>query len=299
MSERIVALDTETTGTSTSDGHRLIEIGCVEIINRKRTGATFHRFLNPGRAIDAGAQAVHGIRDQDLLGEPAFSEVAGELVSFIRGATLIIHNASFDIGFLNAELRSANLPMQIQELCSVVDTLSLARRMHPGQRNNLDALCRRYGVNASARADRHGALIDAELLADVYLAMTAGQSAIAFRTGSLKPSGKSSFVEKIDADDTQNLVVIRATAEELIAHEARMVDVHRKHIKALEAKITETRSFLLTARARLNLLVAETGSGVASKTLMELKQSIEEKDSELVSLIAKLDQVRNAGPNKF
>lgn len=299
MSARIIALDTETTGTSISDGHRLVEIGCAEIINRKRTGVTFHRLLNPGRAIDADAQAVHGLRNQDLIGKPVFSEIASELISFISGATLVIHNASFDIGFLEAELRAVNLSIHIHELCSVIDTLSLARRMHPGQRNNLDALSRRYGVNGSARADRHGALIDAELLADVYLAMTAGQSAIAFKPESLKKSGKSSFVEKLNVDESQKLVVILATPEERAVHENRMVDVHHKHIKALVSKLSESKNFLVTAHARLTLIETADGLDDTSKPLMELRQSIKEKEFEIAMLSAELDQSRSSGPVKF
>ena len=172
---RQVVLDTETTGLEAGQGHRIIEIGCVELVNRRVTGKIFHRYLNPERAVDAGAQAVHGLTQERLRAEPKFAEVLPEFRAFVEGAELVIHNAPFDLGFVNAELERAAADLLIQQICHVQDTLVLARRMHPGQRNSLDALCKRYAVD-NAHRDFHGALLDAHLLADVYLAMTGGQA---------------------------------------------------------------------------------------------------------------------------
>jgi DNA polymerase-3 subunit epsilon len=176
---RQVVLDTETTGLEPELNHRVIEIGCVELVNRRATGRTFHRYLNPEREIDDGALAVHGIARTDLDGQPRFAEIAEELLAFIGGAELVIHNAAFDVAFLDAELaRLPGEPRQLAALCQVLDTLALARELHPGQRNGLDALCKRYAIDNSAR-ELHGALLDARILADVYLAMTGGQGALA------------------------------------------------------------------------------------------------------------------------
>ncbi len=176
MSRRQIVLDTETTGLEPGEGHRIIEIGCVELSGRRR-GATQRWFLNPERAIDEAAIAVHGITAEQLRGKPRFAEVADELLGFIRGAELVIHNAPFDVGFLDAELARAGRAERIAALCGVLDTLGMARQLHPGQRNNLDALCKRYSIDNSQRSF-HGALLDAEILADVYLAMTGGQAAL-------------------------------------------------------------------------------------------------------------------------
>ena len=176
---RQVVLDTETTGLEPELNHRVIEIGCVELINRRPTGRTFHRYLNPEREIDDGALAVHGIARTDLDGQPRFADIAEELFTFIGGAELVIHNAAFDVAFLDAELaRLPGDPRQVAVVCQVLDTLALARELHPGQRNSLDALCKRYEIDDSAR-ELHGALLDARILADVYLAMTGGQGALA------------------------------------------------------------------------------------------------------------------------
>ena len=175
---RQIILDTETTGLSTSQGHRIIEIGCIEMVNRRLTGREFHRFLNPDRDIDEGAEAVHGISRAQLETEPRFHEVVDEFLAFVKDAELVIHNADFDVGFLEHELRlMKHAQPKITDHCAVLDTLALAREIHPGQRNSLDALCKRYEVDASRR-DVHGALIDSELLANVYLAMTGGQSSL-------------------------------------------------------------------------------------------------------------------------
>jgi DNA polymerase III subunit epsilon len=179
---RQIVLDVETTGLEASAGHRIIEIGCVELANRRPTGQKFHRYLNPEREIDAGALAVHGIEMSRLLQAPKFAEIAAELIAFIDGAELIIHNAPFDVGFLNAELARLQDPRTVAQMCKVLDTLALARSLHPGQRNGLDALCKRYNVDNSKR-ELHGALLDAGILVDVYLAMTGGQSALALDVG--------------------------------------------------------------------------------------------------------------------
>ncbi|MDE2450262.1 MAG: DNA polymerase III subunit epsilon [Gammaproteobacteria bacterium] len=165
---RQIVLDTETTGLEPALGHRIIEIGCVELLNRRVTGHTFHRYLNPERDIDLGAEAVHGLQRQDLARQPRFAEVAEQLLEFIGGSELVIHNAEFDVAFLDAELRRAGRTVVMSELCRVLDTLVLAREMHPGQRNNLDALCKRYGIDNSERS-KHGALLDSLLLARVYV----------------------------------------------------------------------------------------------------------------------------------
>src|ERR1700753_4217836 len=175
---RQIVLDTETTGLEPELGHRIIEIGCVEIVNRRVTGRTFHRYLNPERAIDEGEMAVHGIKRADLDDKPKFAEIAEELLGFISDAELVIHNAAFDVAFLDAELARLAGSRAVATLCRVLDTLALARSMHPGQRNNLDALCKRYSIDNSRR-ELHGALLDARILADVYLAMTGGQAALA------------------------------------------------------------------------------------------------------------------------
>ena len=181
---RQVILDTETTGLEWDLGHRIIEIGCIELLGRRVTEERFHRFLDPERSIDHGALEVHGITAESLLGKPKFGEIADELLEFIAGSELVIHNADFDVGFLNNELSlMSNNVEKIGDVCSIQDTLQLARRLHPGQRNSLDALCKRYGVDNNHRT-LHGAMLDAEILADVYLAMTGGQTELSF-TGTL------------------------------------------------------------------------------------------------------------------
>ena len=179
---RQIVLDTETTGLEPEQGHRIIEIGCVEMINRRLTGRTFHHYLNPERDIDPGAQEVHGLSREFLSDKPLFGDVADEFLEFVGDAELVIHNAPFDVGFLDAELtRLARELPAMQVVCPVLDTLVLAREMHPGQRNSLDALCRRYQVDNSQR-ELHGALLDARILAEVYLAMTGGQAALSLGT---------------------------------------------------------------------------------------------------------------------
>jgi DNA polymerase III subunit epsilon len=216
---RQIVLDTETTGLATSQGHRIIEIGCIEIVNRRFTGREYHSFLNPERDIDEGAEAVHGISRADLESQPRFADIADEFLEFIKDGELVIHNAEFDVGFLEYELTLMKhaLPT-ITEHASVLDTLSFARRLHPGQRNSLDALCKRYDVDASRR-NVHGALIDAELLAKVYLAMTGGQAALSLDQ-EVKPDAATIKIESDAPKAELNLVVVPASDEEFAAHEA-------------------------------------------------------------------------------
>ena len=213
---RQIVLDTETTGLEAVLGHRIIEIGCVELISRRVTGRTFHRYLNPERDIDIAAEAVHGLQRQDLVRQPRFAQIVDELLEFIGGSELIIHNAEFDLGFLDAELRRAGRAMVMSEICRVLDTLVLAREMHPGQRNNLDALCKRYNVDNSRR-ELHGALLDARILADVYLAMTGGQGALAL-SESGSAAGPGGAQVRALVRPPAPLRVIGATDEELGAH---------------------------------------------------------------------------------
>jgi DNA polymerase-3 subunit epsilon len=219
---RQIILDTETTGLEPADGHRIIEIGCVEMIDRRLTGNSYHQYIQPDRQIDAGAIEVHGITNESLADKPRFADIAGEFLDFIRDAELVIHNAPFDVGFINHEFRMlGDATGPLEEYCSVLDTLTLARRMHPGQRNSLDALCRRYEIDNSRR-ELHGALLDAEILADVYLAMTGGQVSLSLDAGSaLRNEGSEIAVRRLAADRTA-LKVIRASAEEVTAHEARL-----------------------------------------------------------------------------
>jgi len=219
---RQIVLDTETTGLSPSQGHRIIEIGCIEIVNRRLTGREFHRRLNPEREIDEGAERVHGISRADLAGQPLFAQVVEELLDFIRDGELVIHNAEFDVGFLEHELKLMSHPQpMISTHAMVLDTLALARQMHPGQRNSLDALCKRYSVDASKR-DVHGALIDAELLARVYLAMTGGQAALSLSADrSSDIEGAEQGAARLRRKDVK-FVVIPANDEERAAHEAML-----------------------------------------------------------------------------
>lgn len=217
---RQIVLDTETTGLEPGLGHRVIEIGCVELVNRRATGRRFHRYLNPDRDIDEGALAVHGLTRADLEREPRFPAIADELLAFLAGAELVIHNAAFDVAFLDAELgRLPGTPRTIGALCHVLDSLSLAREMHPGQRNSLDALCKRYSVDNSRR-ELHGALLDAQLLAEVYLAMTGGQGALALGQAAGAPSAKETQTVRALVRPPTPLRVIAASQEERQAHEA-------------------------------------------------------------------------------
>ena len=216
---RQIVLDTETTGLEPELGHRVIEIGCVELVNRRLTGRTFHRYLNPERDIDEGALAVHGISRAELEGKEKFAQIAEVLCEFLTGAELVIHNAAFDVAFLDAELSRAQGQARIGSLCTVLDTLALAREMHPGQRNNLDALCKRYSIDNSRR-ELHGALLDAQILADVYLAMTGGQSSLALGEGSAASrSADGGRQVRALVRPPAPLRVVMATEEEVRAHE--------------------------------------------------------------------------------
>jgi len=229
---RQIILDTETTGLSTSQGHRVIEIGCIEMVNRRLTGREFHRFLNPDRDIDEGAEAVHGISREQLETEPRFPEIVDEFLAFVKDAELVIHNADFDVGFLEHELRlMKHAQPSITDHCMVLDTLTLAREIHPGQRNSLDALCKRYEVDASKR-DVHGALIDSELLARVYLAMTGGQSSLLLdeEVGAAigrDPESQPMAAPTRDLAAPTNLKVIKATEAEAAAHEAMLEKIRQ------------------------------------------------------------------------
>ncbi len=214
---RQIVLDTETTGLEVGKGHRIIEIGAIEFAERRPTGRSFHRYINPQRAIDEGALAVHGISNEFLADKPLFAEIAQELIEFIAGAELLIHNAAFDVAFLEAELASVNAGFgRIADHAQVIDTLALAREKYPGQKNNLDALCRRLNVDNSHR-DLHGALLDAQLLAEVYLAMTGGQGDLGFASES------AGFARtQISLGARPVLLVRLADAAETTLHEARL-----------------------------------------------------------------------------
>ena len=215
---RQVVLDTETTGLEVEQMHRVIEIGCVELFNRRLTGRTYHQYLNPERDIDEGAQQVHGLSRDRLAKEPVFAAVHADFLEFIRDAELIIHNAPFDIAFLNAELARIEVQHRVEEVCRVLDTLALARKMHPGQRNNLDALCKRYSVDNSHR-DYHGALLDARILAEVYLSMTGGQAHFTLSAESDTALSRARQAAPARAGGELPIVIIRASDEELAAHE--------------------------------------------------------------------------------
>ncbi len=218
---RQIVLDTETTGLEAGNGDRIIEIGCVELINRRLTGNTYHQYLQPDREIDAGAIEVHGITNEMLLDKPRFADIARDFVDFVAGAELVIHNAPFDVGFLNHELKRLGSDWgRIEQRCTILDTLAMARQLHPGQKNNLDALCKRYSINNTHR-ELHGALLDAEILADVYLAMTGGQTSLLL--GGNGPAGNMTAPEAIRRLDGQSaLRVVRASAEERAAHAERL-----------------------------------------------------------------------------
>jgi DNA polymerase-3 subunit epsilon len=221
---RQIVLDTETTGLDPQQGHRVIEIGCVELENRRLTGQRYHCYLNPERDIDEAAVEVHGLTTEFLADKPRFFQIAREFIEFISGAELIIHNAPFDVGFLNSEIALLDGRHQsLESYCSITDTLILARQKHPGQRNSLDALCKRYSVDNSQR-ELHGALLDAEILADVYLAMTGGQTRLQLsgddRSGSLRTRRRRTLDK-----NRPPLKVIHATEAELEAHRERLATI--------------------------------------------------------------------------
>lgn len=219
---RQIVLDTETTGLEPSQGHKIIEIGCVELVNRKLTGRHYHQYIRPNREIDQGAIDVHGITNEFLTDKPEFSTIAKEFIDFVDGAELVIHNAPFDVGFLNHELNQLkSRPFKPVDITSsVVDSLVLARKKHPGQKNNLDALCKRYGVDNSQR-DLHGALLDAEILADVYLLMTGGQTSLSLSADSGSRDQQAEEA-RVSLDNTEGLIVVKASVEEQQAHQKKL-----------------------------------------------------------------------------
>ncbi|MGF1727262.1 DNA polymerase III subunit epsilon [Photobacterium nomapromontoriensis] len=230
--ERIIVFDTETTGMNMTgphyEGHRIVEIGAVEIINRKLTGNSFHVYIRPDREIDPEAIDVHGITDEFLRDKPTYREIHDEFMAFIHGAELVAHNAPFDIGFMDYEFSKINASIsKTEDICKVTDTLAMAKRLFPGKRNNLDVLCSRYGIDNSHRT-LHGALLDAEILADVYLMMTGGQTSLALSAGSEESdTGTENAIRRL-ATGRKSLKIIRASADEIQAHEARLDIIAKK-----------------------------------------------------------------------
>ena len=216
---RQIVLDTETTGLNPRSGDRIIEVGCVELVNRRLTGNNFHSYINPERDSEEGALAVHGLTTEFLSDKPKFAKIAAELRDYISGAEVIIHNAPFDIGFLDAEFKRLNVPRFNDHVDNVIDTLVQAKEMHPGKRNSLDALCDRYGISNAHRA-LHGALLDAELLAEVYLAMTRGQNSLTMDLGTA--DNEAGRVDGAPLAALAEIIVLAATADELAQHEAAL-----------------------------------------------------------------------------
>ena len=216
---RQIVLDTETTGLEPSQGHKIIEIGCVEMVNRRLTGNNYHQFLQPDRDIDEGAQAVHGISNESLADKPRFADVVRDFIDYLDGAELIIHNAPFDVGFIDHEFKLAGEEYgKVATYCTVIDTLVMARKMRPGKKNNLDILCKEYEVN-NAHRELHGALLDAELLSEVYLRMTGGQSALLLDDEVNDAAGINASSKKLSSN-RKPIRIIQATDEELQAHQA-------------------------------------------------------------------------------
>lgn len=229
---RIVVLDTETTGMSgTSEpqiGHRIIEIGAVELVNRRYTGRNFHVYLQPDQQVDPEAVAVHGITDEFLADKPRFKEVAQEFIDFIKGAELVIHNAPFDVAFMNQEFALQGQALTTDQLCKVTDSLKVARQLYPGKKNSLDALCSRLGIDNSKRT-LHGALLDAEILADVYLAMTGGQGSLQLDTEPAVAVQQQEVQQQIQHSDTpRKLFVLKPSAEEIQAHQEYLSLINKK-----------------------------------------------------------------------
>lgn len=225
---RQIVLDTETTGINTRLGNRILEIGCVEVIDRRLTGNRYHQYINPERESEEGALEVHGITTAFLADKPVFADIVDDFLNFIRGAELVIHNAPFDIGFINYELDLLNPPQEhVENFCTVLDTLALAKKMHPGQKNSLDALCKRYFIDNSQR-DLHGALLDAEILADTYLTMTGGQTALSLGGNDNDISSDFSLNQPRAVDlDVTKLKVIRASIEEVSSHDERLAMINK------------------------------------------------------------------------
>lgn len=233
---RQIVLDTETTGINPKEGHKIIEIGCVELVNRRLTGNHYHVYINPEREVEHEAIEVHGITNEFLEDKPVFSQIAAEFLEYIRGAELVIHNAPFDVGFIDHEFSQlrAFRHEKVRNICTVVDTLVEARKIHPGQKNNLDALCKRYGIDNSHR-ELHGALLDSEILADVYLFMTGGQSDLNL-SGQEKGGNDDVGIRRMSLE-RKPLKVIRASADELKSHEERLDIVEKAGGKCLWREI--------------------------------------------------------------
>ena len=227
MSKKYIVLDTETTGLEVKQGHRVIEIGAVLLNDRKKSDIHFHSYLNPSRLIDEEASKVHGITNADLENKPSFDEIAEEFIEFIEGSTLVIHNAPFDVGFLNHELKlaSTSFPM-LEDICEIEDSLSLARDKYPGQRNSLDALAVRYDISGYDRTF-HGALLDANILADVYMRLTGGQSKFEFDSNGVSNAINAKKVKKNNIEEFSDLVSIKSSKSDLDAHEKRLLDIEK------------------------------------------------------------------------
>ena len=219
--ERLIVLDTETTGIRPEEGHRIIEVGAVQILNREITSTEFHKYVQPNRPVGDSVN-IHGITDKFLINKPQFNKISDDLLSFIEGATLIIHNAPFDLGFLDNELKINGISKKIEDICQIIDTLELSKEQRPGTMHNLDALCRRFGVDTSART-RHGALLDAQILAQVYLAMTGGQSILFQESSDIESQISDPALIKENMNNKDNIKVIYANKQE--------VDLHNNYFK--------------------------------------------------------------------
>ena len=228
MANKFIILDTETTGLEVQQGHRIIEIGAVLLNDRKKSEEHFHTYLNPSRLIDEEASKVHGIMNEDLLNKPYFEEVAEEFLEFVDGSTLVIHNAAFDVGFLNNELKlaSSKYPM-LEEICEIEDSLALAKDKFPGQRNSLDALANRFDISGYDRTF-HGALLDANILADVYMSLTGGQSKFEFDSNNLSNIEKTSSKNTVSRENIE-LISIEANESDLKEHESRLADIEKRN----------------------------------------------------------------------
>lgn len=239
---RQIVLDTETTGLEWEKGHRIIEVACIELVNRKFTGKRYHQYINPERDIEEGALAVHGITSAFLQDKPVFGAIAKELMDFIGDAELIIHNAPFDAGFINYELSLAKQGFKpLEKVCRITDTLLLARQLHVGQRNSLDALCKRYGIDNSQR-ELHGALLDAHLLAQVYLSMTGGQGSLFGDAEEITQVEEEDKVILSSSETAQkrNLVVLRANSDELALHHEKLLQIQKKAVCLWSVSSVET-----------------------------------------------------------
>ena len=214
--ERLIVLDTETTGIKPSEGHRIIEVGAVEILDREITSTEFQKYIQPNRKVGESVN-IHGITDKFLINKPQFNQISDDLLSFIEGATLVIHNAPFDLGFLNNELKLIGIKEKIENICTIIDTLELSKQQRPGTMHNLDALCRRFGIDTSART-RHGALLDAQILAQVYLAMTGGQSNLFHEDAKTESNQSDPLLIKRLQENRDKIKVIYANKNELEAH---------------------------------------------------------------------------------